>query len=103
MYASIDKAIDKIARQLRRYKERLQDHKGRLVSVTEATEVMEETVPKIVKRKRFPILRLAPGEAAMQMDLLDKGFFIFLNPATEKINLVYRRKDGSVGLIDPVY
>ena len=102
MYASIDTAVDKIGRQLRRYKERLQDHKGRMVP-TATGSPGGEVSPKIIKTKRFPVSRMRPDEAAMQMDLIDKDFFIFFNPAAEKINLVYRRKDGSVGLIDPVY
>ncbi len=104
MYASIDKAAEKIAGQLRRYKERLQDHKVRTpASKTVPAERGEEAAPRITKRKRFPITRMTTDDAVMQMDLLDKDFFIFVNVSEGKINLVYRRKNGSIGLIDPVY
>jgi putative sigma-54 modulation protein len=104
MYASIDRATDKIGRQLRRYKERLQNHKGKTGASKDAVSDTEEEVPgRIAKKDRLSLTHMSPNEAAVQMDLVDKGFYVFYNNLEGKINIVFKRKDGSVGLIDPVY
>jgi len=102
MYSSIDNVTDKIGRQVRKYKEKLKDHKGKgegmeFIAVEEETE----KIPEIIKTKRFDMKPMTPEEAVMQMELLDKGFFIFSNFSTGAINVIYRRNDGNVGLIEP--
>jgi putative sigma-54 modulation protein len=103
MYSAIDLLIEKIERRVRRYKEKLVEHKHQN-SKTEVTPVMvdrEDLVPQIIKTKRFDLKPMLPEEAVMQMELLDKPFFIFANAGTGLVNVIYRRKDGNVGLIEP--
>lgn len=104
MYSSIDKVLDKIERQVKKYKEKLKDKKGRgeeKGAFAEA-EGERERIPEIIKTKRFDMKPMTPEEAVMQMDLLDKDFFVFLNVSTGALSVIYRRRDGNVGLIEPV-
>lgn len=104
MYTSIDQVMNKIVRQLKRYKEKRQEHKGKQKEI-EVPEIVPEEgkTPQIVKVKRFPMKPMLPEEAIMQMELLKKKFFVFSNASNEKINVIYRLEDGNVGLIEPVY
>lgn len=109
MYAAIDAMVDKIERQLKRYKEKLKEHKpasGRerevKKTVIEAASVDEGAVePVIIRSNSFQVKPMSVEEAVMQMDLLQKDFLVFTDAATEDINVVYRRKDGNYGLIAP--
>lgn len=114
MYASIDLAMDKIERQLKRYKEKLKSHKGRervhhnqnLVRhhVYEGhgsvTEIAEQSTQKIVKTNEFLAHPMGMEEAIMQMDLMNNDFYVFTNSTTMEMNVVYHRKDGTIGLIE---
>jgi putative sigma-54 modulation protein len=109
MYAAIDAVVDKIERQLRKYKERIKEHKPgaeaderrvkKTVLAAESIEPRQE--PVIIKSKTFSIKPMSVDEAVMQMDLLHKDFLVFTDAATEDINVIYRRKDGNYGLIEP--
>lgn len=111
MYAAIDLMVDKIERQLKRYKEKLKSHKGSApVAQKEAVEVAqggtapaEETdgTPEIIRDHSRFIKPMSVEEAVMQMDLLDKEFLVFTEDNSEQMNVVYRRKDGNYGLIVP--
>jgi len=106
MYSAIDLLVDKLERRVRRYKEKLVDHKhqnskGETVAMASATSYPEEGMPQIIKTKRYDLKPMQPEEAVMQMELLDKGFFIFANAINGSINVIYKRKDGNVGLIEP--
>ncbi len=109
MYSAIDAAVDKIERQLKRYKEKLKDHKpssGREREIEKtifAAESIEEGggEPVIIRSRSFPVKPMSVEEAVMQMDLLDKEFLVFTDAGTEEINVVYRRRDGNYGLIVP--
>lgn len=109
MYSSIDKVMDKIERQVRKYKEKLSNHKFKgekrpeLLEEAPALAASEEEAPRIIKTKRFDIKPMSAEEAVMQMDLQDKNFFVFLSDADHQVNVVYRRDDGNVGLIETVY
>lgn len=104
MYTSIDNVMNKIVRQLKKYKEKRQDHKGKQRGVEVAEIALEEEKSlQIVKVKRFPMKPMLPEEAVMQMELLRKNFFVFSNASNEKINVVYKLEDGNVGLIEPIY
>jgi len=104
LYSSIDEVAEKLERQIKKYKEKLVSHRkseGKAGNIeTEATATAE--VGRIIKNKRFELKPMSPDEAAMQMDLLDKDFFVFTNDNTGHINVIYRRKDGNFGLIEPL-
>jgi putative sigma-54 modulation protein len=109
MYAAIDAVVDKIERQLKRYKEKLKNHKpssGRERQIQKSiftAESFEESgkEPVIVRSHSFPVKPMSVEEAVMQMDLMHKDFLVFTDDESEEINVVYRRKDGNYGLIIP--
>jgi len=103
MYSSIDNVLEKIGRQVRKYKEKLKAKKGRgeEKALPEEPGVVEK-IPDIIKTKRFDMKPMTADEAVMQMELLDKEFFVFSNVDTGSLNVIYKRKDGNVGLIEPV-
>lgn len=106
MYASIDKVIDKLERQIRKYKTRI-NKKIKNLSVLDLVPEGTQTVkavsaePKVVKTKKFAVKPMNVEEAILQMDLLGHNFFVFLNGDTDEVNVVYKRKDGNYGLIEP--
>lgn len=101
MYSSIDDVVEKLERQVKKYKEKwLSYRKGE--EKTPITLKSEEPFPAIIKKKSFDIKPMSPEEAAMQMELLDKNFFVFTNVSSGSINVLYKRKDGNLGLIEPV-
>jgi len=101
------KAIDRVAavmdRQIERYKgKRYKKGKGISLARSELSrETGAETSEKLVKVKRFPVKPMSASEAAAQMEFLGHDFFLFLNDDTEELKLLYRRKDGNYGLIEP--
>jgi putative sigma-54 modulation protein len=111
MYASIDAVVEKLERQVKRFKGKLMQHPRpteeeeveeiELEEVPMEEEEEEERLPDIVKTKRFAIKPMTAEEAAMQMELINHDFFVFLNQETEEVNVLYRRKDGNYGLIEP--
>ena len=104
MYSAIDLLVEKIERRVRRYKEKLVDHKhqtNKSSTLASAPASYEDRIPQIIKIKRFDLKPMLPEEAVMQMELLDKDFFIFSNAGSGHINVIYKRKDGNVGLIEP--
>jgi putative sigma-54 modulation protein len=112
MYASIDEVLEKLERQLKKHKEKLRKHldksvlrKTRLEKIKESKEILiseeEREFPEIVKVKNFLLKPMDPEEAINQMELLGHTFFVFLNSETDTINVVYKRKDGKYGLIQP--
>ena len=113
MYASLDKAIDILERQIKKNKTRLEKklRDGAFVP-TEAPmnlspeaeeDVEEESEFKIVRSKKFAIKPMDVEEAILQMNLLGHEFFVFTNADTNLVNVVYKRKDGNYGLIEPEY
>ncbi|MGM0379423.1 MAG: ribosome hibernation-promoting factor, HPF/YfiA family [Bacillota bacterium] len=107
MRVAIDSVVDKIARQIRKYKNKLQKRYRSEETIRfenpfdEEKEKKEEEQIKIVKSKRFGIKPMFPKEAAMQMELIGHDFFVFLNADTDEVNVIYSRKDGDFGLIEP--
>lgn len=106
MYSAIDLLTEKIERRARRYKEKLVDHKHQpskpdAAGLGSGPAHADERIPQIIKTKRFDLKPMLPEEAVMQMELLDKEFFIFSNAGSGHINVIYKRKDGNVGLIEP--
>ncbi|WP_461813036.1 ribosome hibernation-promoting factor, HPF/YfiA family [Faecalimonas sp.] len=108
MYVSIDLVEEVIERQLRKYKNKLvarhQAGGNFNQSFFESEDNASESDEiKIVRTKRFGIKPMFPEDACMQMDLLGHSFFVFSNAETEQVNVVYKRKDGSFGLIEPEF
>lgn len=109
MYAAIDLMVDKIERQLKRYKEKLKNHKGSegMQRRIEKTVYSAPSVddgggePEIVRSHSFFVKPMSVEEAVMQMDLLGKDFLVFTDDRSSEMNVVYRRKDGNYGLIVP--
>ena len=104
VYASIDEVAEKLERQIKKYKEKLVSHRkseGKTVAASAEVPLPGE-VGRIIKNKRFELKPMSPDEAVMQMELLDKDFFVFTNDTSGSINVIYRRKDGNFGLIEPV-
>jgi len=115
-YASVDEAMDRLEKRLRRYKRRLKKHHGTdrsdgadLAAVDytirqdeEAdSEEEHELAPAIIAETQMAIRELSVGDAVMEMDLADKAFVVFMNASNGRMNVVYRRGDGNIGWIDP--
>lgn len=106
MYISIDLVEEIIERQIKKYKTKIIDKKQSAVPFSDAflqEEADAEETINIVKTKRFAMKPMDPEEACLQMELLGHSFFMFLNAETDKINVVYKRKAHSYGLIEPEF
>jgi putative sigma-54 modulation protein len=114
MYASVDLVVEKLERQIRKYKTRVtrksrQDASFRnnwkesaYISEAAAAAVTEEESDlKVIRTKRFILKPMDTEEAILQMDMLGHNFFVFTNAETNQVNVIYRRKDGKYGLIEP--
>ncbi|HSO42871.1 MAG: ribosome hibernation-promoting factor, HPF/YfiA family [Rhodospirillales bacterium] len=113
-YAAVDAAVERIGKQLRRYKRRLNDHHGRrpaedgmpaqqyiIAAESDEEELPAEGQPAIIAEIATEIATMSVGEAVMRMDLADAPAMIFNNRATGGLNVIYRRADGNIGWIDP--
>ncbi len=105
MYASIDKVVDKLERQIAKYKTRI-NRKARQVTgdIGRAAGLPSDEADdelNVVRTKRFAVKPMPVEEAVLQMNLLGHDFFVFANADTDEVNVVYRRKDGNYGLIEP--
>ena len=107
MYVSIDLVEEIIERQLKKYKTKLIDKKQSALSFSEAFLQEEMEAPdeeiKIMKVKRFGMKPMDPEEACTQMELLGHAFYVFLNADTDEVNVVYKRKNNTYGLIEPEF
>lgn len=107
MYASIDLVIEKLERQIRKYKTRLGKRIHQEAMVPENFDldesIDEEEEPRIVRTKRFAFKPMDVEEAILQMNLLGHNFFVFTNAENEQVNVVYKRKNGNYGLIEPEF
>jgi len=115
MYASIDAVIDKIARQMRKYKTRFQrHHRPRQLSIRDLEEQVlslegfdddleEQREPEVIQTERYPVKPMIVDEAVLQIEMRHKQFLVFLNAKSEKVNILYRRKNGHLGLIEPSF
>lgn len=104
MYSSIDLVAEKLERQILRHKERIAAHIDRPGHREERQAVASASVsegPRVVKTKRFAVKPAEVEEAVLQMDLLGHSFYVFRNARTDEVNVVYRRRDGHYGLIEP--
>ncbi|MGB3681132.1 MAG: ribosome-associated translation inhibitor RaiA [Rubrobacteraceae bacterium] len=109
MYASIDKMCDKLERQVKRYRGRqVARWHGQAKNDQDSPEPQpfvvddeEELEARIVRSKQFQMKPMDAGEAALQMELLDHDFYVFTSSDSDAINVIYRRRDGNYGLIEP--
>ncbi|MBK5225476.1 MAG: ribosome-associated translation inhibitor RaiA [Thermoleophilia bacterium] len=109
MYASIDLVADKLSRQVKKYRGKLVSHNAHvrgsippdaIMPLPEEAEEQEEG-PEIVKLKSFDIKPMSAEEAALQLELIGHDFFVFRNSETNDTSVIYRRRDGNYGLIEP--
>ena len=106
MRASIDQLVDKLERQVTRYRRQGRDRRRKAARANEqafeATPVVaDEPGPMIVKTKQFAVNPMSPEEAVLQLELINHDFFVFRNAESGEANVVYRRRDGDYGLIEP--
>ncbi len=104
MYVSIDLVEEIIERQLRKYKNKLVDQKQSATNFNKTfveEEQIEENEIQITRTKKFAIKPMDPEEACVQMELLGHTFFVFRNAQTDEVNVVYKRKTNTYGLIEP--
>ena len=106
MYSSIDIVTDKLDRQVKKFRDRIQQHGGRDIAreyrashsvLPEGTEAS----PEVIKRKEIILKPMTVDEAIMQMELMNKNFLLFNNAGTNQLNVIYVRDDGQFGLIQP--
>ena len=104
MKAAIDLLVEKLERQVKRYREKRQRRPARSGNAGLAGArpvIAEEDGPVIVKTKQFAVKPMTPEEAVLQLELIGHDFFVFLNVESDEVNVVYRRRDGNYGLIEP--
>lgn len=106
MYVSIDLVEEVIERQLRKYKNKLIQQKQAAASLNQEfmdDNLSEDDSIKIIRTKRFAIKPMDPEEACVQMELLGHNFFVYRNAETDEVNVVYKRKGNTYGLIEPEF
>ena len=104
MYVSIDLVEEVIERQLRKYKTKIIDKKQAASNFQKTyidNDYMENEEIRIVRTKKFDIKPMYPEDACVQMELLGHNFFVFMNADTDQVNVVYKRKGNTYGLIEP--
>ena len=111
LYAAIDEVMNKIAQQMRKYKTRImRQHRPRhgevkqfnekIVSI-EGLEEHAEIEPKVLETEKYPVKPMFVDEAILQLEVSGQQFIVFTNANTDKVNVLYRHKDNSFGLIEP--
>ena len=106
LFLAIDEALAKMERQIHRHRTKLEKRLREDAFKPEPPEyideeVAEEEAPRIVRRKTFPVRPMSVDDAVIQMELLGHSFFAFVNAETERTNILYQRKDGGLGLLEP--
>jgi len=110
MYSALDSIVDMLEKQMIKYKSRIRSRSRRDASFTEEfestgsfAENIEESPIVIDRTKHFPLKPMDAEEAAMEMEMLGHSFYVFRNGQTDVVNVVYKRNDGTYGLIEPEY
>lgn len=103
MYVALDLVEEVIERQLKKYKNKIVDkhHTGSFKEEYLEKDYMDDEDIQIVRTKQFDMKPMYPEDACVQMELLGHNFYMFMNAETNQINVVYRRKGGTYGLIEP--
>ncbi len=110
MYSSIDMALDKLEKQIKKQKEKIKRHRSGSRNEARPAPFVEAVAPAGVDENEGPQIRIQNidykpmdiEEASMQMELISDNFLVFTNARTNKVNVLYRRKDGDLGLIQPI-
>jgi putative sigma-54 modulation protein len=105
MYTNVDTALDKIIRQITRHKTKFDDKRMKefVKSLNGLMPQEDDTEPsKLVKTKTYNLKPMTVEEAKLQMELVGHNFFVFLNSDNDSVNVIYKREDGDVGLIETV-
>ncbi|MBQ6230822.1 MAG: ribosome-associated translation inhibitor RaiA [Eubacterium sp.] len=108
MYVSIDMVVEIIERQVTRYKKKIIDKSQDAAYfndrfLEDETEIADEDEIKIIRSKKFAVKPMYPEDACIQMELLGHNFFVFRNAETDEVNVVYKRKGSTYGLIEPEF
>lgn len=112
IFAAMDEASLRVEKQLKKFRAKSKDHKqkdkasakvARAFEMVESETVLGEVKPKIVRLKEFAAKPMSAEEASLQLDLLPETFLVFLNQETNTVNVIYKRKDGNHGLIEPSF
>ena len=113
VFVAMDEAYERIVKQLKKYRARKKDHhvkegKGSLKEVRasemfEAESALKGERPRIVRTKDFAAKPMSAEEASLQLELSKDNFLVFLNPSTDRVNVLYKREDGNHGLIEPAF
>ena len=109
MYSAIDLAVDKVDRQMKKHKEKLKSHKVNIkpqkatgsYDTLSSESAGESQQPKIIKTENVFAKPMSLEEAVDQLSLLNSDFLVFINDSNRKVNVIYYRKDGDYGLIEP--
>jgi putative sigma-54 modulation protein len=106
MYSAIDMVLDKLEKQIKKSKEKIRERRSSAKArnksmLIEEINVPEEELERQIKIKNIEYKPMHVEEAALQMDLLDDNFLVFTNARSDQVNVLYRRKDGHYGLIQP--
>ena len=106
MYVSIDLVVDLIDRQVTKHRKKLIDKEQNAAYLNDSfvdEDVEDDDDIKIVRTKKFAVKPMYPEDACIQMDLLGHSFYVFRNAETDEVNVVYKRKGGAYGLIEPEF
>jgi putative sigma-54 modulation protein len=117
MYASVDAVLEKIDKQVRKHKDRINRHQPRTAKeardyhhqvieyIPEQEEDLSSTEPshRVVQREKLTMKPMSIDEALMQLDLVDDAFLVFFNADTQEVNVIYGREDGTYGVIEPQF
>ena len=107
MYVSIDMVVEIIERQVTRYKKKLIDKEQDAAffqdNFIDDEDVYDEDEIQIIRSKRFAVKPMYPEDACVQMELLGHSFYVFRNAETDEVNVVYKRKGNTYGLIEPEF
>ncbi|MCR5148589.1 MAG: ribosome-associated translation inhibitor RaiA [Eubacterium sp.] len=108
MYVSIDMVVEIIERQVTRYKKKIIDKEQDAAYfndrfLEDESEAADEDEIKIIRSKRFAVKPMYPEDACIQMELLGHNFYVFRNAETDEVNVVYKRKGSTYGLIEPEF
>ena len=106
MYSAIDMVLDKLEKQIKKSKEKIRERRSGSKSrsremIAEQAEILEDESGRQIRVQNIEYKPMDIEEATMQMDLLSDNFLVFTNARTDKVNVLYRRKDGHYGLIQP--